>query len=240
MKPARKGRTKVKYNIFNKGRDPEDEKNRRFVAPKGQWFIISAVIASGVFLSISVLFRSFFSIDASDVAMLDQDVLLSSMKDGWLKAIEESEPECRQLQRNLDEFKHFNMDKMSEKGYIADIKYGIRDCNEKAVDTHLLLVSSPSMEVWEGARPEVSSVEANRDGNGKVESLTITLKAAVPYGISGNASVYDNSFIDSVVFDIGRDETEVTKNLAEPIILSANAFARIRGYIFAGNRMFFV
>ncbi len=33
-----------KYNIFNNGKDPEDEENRRFSAPKGQMFVIAAIL----------------------------------------------------------------------------------------------------------------------------------------------------------------------------------------------------
>ena len=207
---------------------------------KGQWFIISAVIVSGAFLTISVLFRSFFSVDTSDIAMLDHDVMLSSIKDGMRKTIEESEPPCSILSRNLDEFKYFSMEKLSEKGYILDMRYDIADCNAKQVDTHLILVSSSSMEVWEGERPEAESVTANLNGNGEAESLSIRLKSPVQYAVAGNMSLYDIGFVDSVEFNIDRGETEATENLPAPRAVSKDAYAKVLGHLFAQNKIFFV
>lgn len=205
---------------------------------KGQWFILSAVIVSGAFLTISVLFRSFFSVDTSDIAMLDHDVLLSSIKDGMRKTIEESEPLCGILERNLDEFKYFSMEKMSEKGYILDIRYDITDCAAKQVDTHLILLSSSSMEVWEGTRPEAESVTAKLNGDGEVESLGIKLKSPVQYAVAGNVSLYDTEFADSVEFNIDKGETEATENLPAPRAVSKDAYAKVLGHLFAQNIFF--
>ena len=44
---------------------------------KGQWFFISAVIASGIFLSISVIFKDYFAVDSS-AALSDEDFYFSS------------------------------------------------------------------------------------------------------------------------------------------------------------------
>ena len=40
---------------------------------KGQWFIISAVIATGAFLSISLVLKDFFVVDASNDARTRED-----------------------------------------------------------------------------------------------------------------------------------------------------------------------
>lgn len=40
---------------------------------KGQWFLLSAVIASATFLSISLMYKGYLSIDSSEAARINED-----------------------------------------------------------------------------------------------------------------------------------------------------------------------
>ncbi len=90
---------------------------------KGQWFIISAVVASGVFLAMSVLFRDYFLVDSSTVASINEDfyfknveqqlALLASMDDGCANP--------SQYEQNYLEFKEFAERKIARLGYFLFI-----------------------------------------------------------------------------------------------------------------------
>src|SRR3990172_7058492 len=47
---------------------------------KGQWFLISAVIASSIFLTISFALKSFFSVDTSAAALYDEHYYFFDIK----------------------------------------------------------------------------------------------------------------------------------------------------------------
>jgi len=52
---------------------------------KGQWFIISAVVASGVFLAISVLFRDYFMVDSAAVTERNEPFYFKNIEQQLLR-----------------------------------------------------------------------------------------------------------------------------------------------------------
>ncbi len=201
---------------------------------KGQWFFISAVIASGIFLSISVVFRGYFSVDNS-VASVDENFYLSGIKDGIISSIK-SDTGC--TWKNLDEFVHFATDRMERMGYLLNVtkKDANLDCTagNELDNFHLILLQSPRMQVWEGVRPEISGIE-------KVSSnvVKIKLKNALPYPALMIGSLFDPSDsateIGSKEVEFNAGQTEKTVNfgtsvagkevrLANPIILGRGKF----------------
>lgn len=200
---------------------------------KGQWFFISAVIASGIFLSISVVFRGYFSVDNS-VASVDENFYLSGIKDGLISSIK-SDTDC--TGKNLVEFVHFAADRMERMGYLLNVtKKSTLNCapGNELNNFHLILLQSPRMQVWDGVRPEINVIE-------KVSSsdVRIKLKDALPYHVAVVASLFDPSDpsvelgSEKIQFNAGQTEktasfgTAVTGKeirLANPVILGRAKF----------------
>jgi hypothetical protein len=202
---------------------------------KGQWFIISAVIASGAFLAISILFRSFFSVDAAEIASTNHDNFLASVEDGIKKTISESD--CANLERNLNEYRYFSQENLAAKSYLLDVRYKVSGCS---ANIYLILLSSSSMDSWIGVRPEVDSLIAN-PGGGQIDSITINLKSRVPYNTTGNISIIDDSgFLGSVVFDIPQGTTTLEEQLNSGVFAGTGARLKIFGHLFFGEKTFFV
>lgn len=174
---------------------------------KGQWFFISAVIASGIFLSISVIFKDYFAVDSS-AALSDEDFYFSSIKDGLITAIK-SDPSC--TGENLKEFTQFATDKMARIGYMLNVTQKNLDCNKEMENFHLVLLQSPRTQVWHGERPEIKSVDADTSA----DEATIKLKDVLDYDILVNVSLFDLSVkikeIESKIVEIkkGKDKETV-------------------------------
>ncbi len=141
-------------------------------AVKGQWFLISAVVISGALLTISVLFRDYFTADASKVALMDEDFYFNDIKYGMKDILANHCPGNDEGARNLKEFIEFSRRKMQEKGYILEVVWSDPDCmdysnpncnincgNTLQQNFPLILLKSDRMEVWEGNRPEIGGVE---------------------------------------------------------------------------------
>lgn len=159
---------------------PLSKENRR----KGQWFFISAVIASGIFLSISVIFKDYFAVDSSPV-LSDEDFYFSNIKDGLVTAIK-SDPDC--TGENLKEFVQFSTERTAQIGYMLNVtKKNNLDCTKGMENFHLVLLQSPRTQVWYGARPEIKSVDADVSR----DEVTIKLKDEMDYDILVNVSLFD-------------------------------------------------
>lgn len=80
---------------------------------KGQWFLISAVIATGVFLAISVLFRGYSIPSGGEMASLSGDFYFENIRDQL------NELDCNDVDynKNFDEFKYFTQNEMTGMGY---------------------------------------------------------------------------------------------------------------------------
>ena len=130
--------SQVLDNIFYKENRVEREKPR-FFSRKGQWFLISAVIASGAFLAISILFNNYFVVDTSEPALIDEGFYFDSVKDGMERTIDLSD--CTNMDRNLRSFVQFSEEKLTAIGYFLHVEYTINSCAAKDVDYGILLAS---------------------------------------------------------------------------------------------------
>ena len=88
--------------------------------PKGQWFLVSAVVISGVFLFISVLFKDYMVVDQSVVASMNEDFYFRNIKDGLEElAVTYAGSTCATFETKLDEFIVLSKEKMSEKNHLV-------------------------------------------------------------------------------------------------------------------------
>lgn len=112
---------------------------------KGQWFLISAVIAVGAFLSISVFFRDYFAIDSSEVARTNEDYHFYNIDKQFDNVVAQSE--CAKLDLNLREFKTFAEKSMAELGYFLYMDHTIKTCSGsfKSVDKKIVLASDKAV-----------------------------------------------------------------------------------------------
>ena len=134
-------------NIFRKEMRVKDEGRGRNLgfSSKGQWFLVSAVIASGAFLAISLLFNSYFVVDTSKPALIDEDYYFHVVKSGINNTIQLSNCTVNDgitnMERNLGGFVDFTTNELAEIGYFLHIEYNIVDCNAKRVNYGILLAS---------------------------------------------------------------------------------------------------
>ena len=112
---------------------------------KGQWFLISAVIATGGFLAISLLYQGYFVTDPSRITYDDMNQQFMSIRN-QLYTIKSN---CNSAL--LDETIKFNQKTMSEKGYFLTVV-------NNGCDYQLILLSSGTYEIWEGDRVGIVSV----------------------------------------------------------------------------------
>ena len=205
---------------------------------KGQWFIMSAVVVSGIFLAMSILLDNFFSVDTSEVATLNSDLFLLSIEDGLDKTIEQSY--CNNLEKNINEFVYFNKKELYSKGYIFDMKYKLDNC---AFEIYFILVSSEKMDSWIGKRPKIYNVTADYtdNTNTSINNLTIRLVESIPYNVSGKGFIYDkDGFIDKFDFNVSKQEISNTTFFPSPIFVGSKPYVKIFGYLFVGERLFFI
>jgi hypothetical protein len=120
--------------------------------------MISAVILTSVFLSISMMLKEYQFAESSSVAGRDENFYFQNMLEQLNKTIEYS-PHCGNLTKNLNEFIYFEKKEMSQKGYIVDVYYTILDCesvipNER-IRFDLISLKSERMHIWQGKLPEI-------------------------------------------------------------------------------------
>jgi len=90
---------------------------------KGQWFLISAIIASSIFLTISFSLKSFFSVDTSASALYDEHYYFFDIKDNVNKIKDNSGCNAQnngltEEENNLREYLSLTKESMAEKGYL--------------------------------------------------------------------------------------------------------------------------
>lgn len=88
---------------------------------KGQWFLISAVIAVSAFLSISIVLKDFFVIDSSVTARNREDQYMWNIKEQFENVVEKSS--CTEMDANLNEYMNFVKNRLWESGYLVYIEY---------------------------------------------------------------------------------------------------------------------
>ncbi|MBI4170058.1 MAG: hypothetical protein HY514_00020 [Candidatus Aenigmarchaeota archaeon] len=88
---------------------------------KGQWFLISAVLATSAFLSISLVLKDYFVTDASDIARGREDYYLWDLRTQFDALVQESS--CDDMEKNLNGFIAFVRNRLWESGYLGYIEY---------------------------------------------------------------------------------------------------------------------
>ena len=106
---------------------------------KGQWFLISAVVAVGAFLSISVFFRDYFATDSSAIVRINEDAYFLELKAQFDVVITQSD--CSNMDANLKEYEYFAQKSMSQLGYFLYMDHIITDCAAKDVQKKIVLAS---------------------------------------------------------------------------------------------------
>lgn len=114
---------------------------------KGQWFLISAVIATGGFLAISLLYQGYFVADPSKVTYNDMNQQFMSISN-QLESVRSGGCNQDVLEHAIRSSKKL----MAEKGYFLTIINS--NCNYD-----LIHLSSGDYEIWEGNAIGIASVE---------------------------------------------------------------------------------
>lgn len=105
---------------------------------KGQWFLISAVVATSVFLAISFMFKSYFIADSTTVAKMNEDYYFNDIRQQFQNVVMNSN--CANTDENAREFRALTEKEMGNLGYLLFLNYSI-DCNAKEYTLGLLLAS---------------------------------------------------------------------------------------------------
>lgn len=225
-------------NMFHNGKNPEDEENRRFSAPKGQWFLISAVIASGIFLAISILLRDYFAVPAASTG--PEQLYLDGIRSNAISVVKK---ECARQggsltdRENLTEYIHFATQQLGSMGYLANItpKASI-DCSKGMENFHVILVRSMGVDTWDGERPEITMVEPEFAG-GRLASYRIRFDSPVGYGFFINASVYGTAgFVNSEIHEVPAGSSFFDAVFGVDIPQSANMYTIIYSTHLIGKR----
>jgi len=122
---------------------------------KGQWFLISAVVISGAFLAISVMFKDYLILDQSVVVRMDEDFYFHNIKEGLNRTVNITGfdlPDCDSLKTKLDEFIFFSKERMAENGYYLYVEKSV-DCIANTASFGILLASD-RMVVYENVNPD--------------------------------------------------------------------------------------
>ena len=116
---------------------------------KGQWFIISAVVASSIFFGISVMMKDYFVLDSSQTAAVNSDYYFYNIQNQFDKIVATTltNVSCVNLTTNLNEFKTVAEKSLAGKGYLALLEYTITPpCgSSNIVKMDLLIADSRQM-----------------------------------------------------------------------------------------------
>lgn len=116
------------------------------MSQKGQWFLISAVIASGAFLALSFFFKDYFVLEASFPARNSHDAYLYSLAQQLDNivgtAVTNDPPRCINLTTRLDELKVLAERALAPKGLFVFLNYTVLDCAASNIVAFDLLVAS--------------------------------------------------------------------------------------------------
>ena len=117
---------------------------------KGQWFIISAVVVSSVFLGISLVLKDYFVVDSSSPAKTADIFYFKSINvqlDNIIKnTVTDDHPTCINLSTNLNELNATAVNVLASKSIFYYLKYNIKSCDTtNDVDVDLLVASQNGM-----------------------------------------------------------------------------------------------
>lgn len=111
---------------------------------KGQWFIISAVIASSIFLGMSFLLKDYFVVDSAATARVSNDFYFGNIEDQLDNIVRNSitnSTNCVNLTTNLDEFKALAEKDLASRGFYSKIEYKVIQCAPNAVKFDFIVAS---------------------------------------------------------------------------------------------------
>src|SRR3989344_4312597 len=107
---------------------------------KGQFFLVSAIMITGVFLVISMLFRNYGIVDNSETARVNEDVYFHNIKQQFSSVVAQSS--CPDMDRNLRDYREFVQRETNAVGYRLFLNYTINNCAAKQVDLQLIVASN--------------------------------------------------------------------------------------------------
>lgn len=113
---------------------------------KGQWFIISAVVASGVFLVISSLFQGYFAVDPDRVAQINEDFYFNNIKYELEKL--DAIKDCGTFDRQFNEFTHLVKSRLAGAGYYVFVNK-TTGCAPSSITTFGILAASEKAVIYE-------------------------------------------------------------------------------------------
>ena len=111
---------------------------------KGQWFIISAVIASSIFLGMSLLLKDYFVIDSAATSRTNNDFYFNSIEEQLNNIVRNTVTNvsnCINLTTNLEEFRTIAEKDLAAKAMFAKIEYKIIQCNPNIVKFDFIVAS---------------------------------------------------------------------------------------------------
>ena len=112
---------------------------------KGQWFIISAVVASSVFLGISMLLKDYFVVDSSVSAAMNNDYYFYNINNELSNIVANtptSPSDCLNMTTRLDEFKVLSQQEMAARGILLNLQYVVVQCSPNRVNFNILVASN--------------------------------------------------------------------------------------------------
>ncbi len=110
---------------------------------KGQWFLISAVVATGIFLAIAGVFKTYVDIETSKPSIFNEDYYFENIKQGLYNTASMS---CKS--EDIKEYIEFSKKEMARLGYLLNITY-IAPCSIQSIS-----IISEKMKIWEGEEPD--------------------------------------------------------------------------------------
>ena len=110
---------------------------------KGQWFIISAVVITSFFVTLSGLLKDYYVVDFLPVATNSEGFYFENVKQLLKNTAANSAPECdaNGKNQNITEAIDYTTRKMASLGYIMKASYSGFNCAAKQYDITLTISS---------------------------------------------------------------------------------------------------
>lgn len=181
---------------------------------KGQWFLVSAVIASSIFLGISFLLRDYFAVPP--IVTNEENVYFDNIKNGAIRTVQigcqkEGGPKLSNLE-NLSEYIHFAGQRMAALGYLINITPAKNiKCTQGVENFDVIILKSNKADIWIGQRPGIKKIKDVSFSGGNLQKFTIEFEKKMDYDFSVNASIYNSEgqFINSKITLVGGIQTDV-------------------------------
>ena len=92
---------------------------------RGQWFIISAVVASSIFLGMSLLLKDYFDVNSAETARTNNAFYFNSIQEQLDNVVRNTPTKsgCINLTTNLAELKWVVEKELAAKGVFARVEY---------------------------------------------------------------------------------------------------------------------